>query len=84
METEVLNLFPLTEEEKREERLNKIETRLGNVQRGVFARHNELHGMYGDLFNMFTEMKSDLESLKKMWGVTHEPSISTKDLAFYK
>ena len=84
MQCETLDLFPLTEEEKREERINKIELRLGNVQRGVFARHNELHDMYGELFTMYTEMKNDLESMKRMWGSPPSSISATKVMSFYK
>jgi hypothetical protein len=53
-----LLLFEETHDEKMHRKMNKIETEVGNIRRGIFQRHN-------DLLGMILSLQDEVKSLKK-------------------
>lgn len=61
-----LDLFEQTEEERLQQRLQKLETQINNVRRGLFQRYEELSKQLKELMDEFdTKLSQDDTNLRR-------------------
>jgi len=47
-------------------RLGHLETKFGNVQRGLFARHKKMEDTQAELFSMIVDIKEEMAKIREL------------------